>query len=215
MQEWKSIRIPKELYERIQQIANESKRSVADIVREVLSCNIEISSNTDEQRECLFCGKPCGTHLLCDDCYYDPSVIRPQIMGVLFTEYRLRLLRTTGNSLSLDDFIALMDEETAKAHYVTDEEWQEWLEWLEWREKMREDPLARYSLKWRQWVTAHPILRERHLGNLFAVERTRGKGQLTSIGEILRQVSPSAFKVGGQECQSGQQSDSATKQQTQ
>jgi len=107
----------------------------------------------------------------------------------------------------LDDFAALMDEETAKAHYITDEEWEEWREWLKWREIMREDPLARYSIKWRQWVAAHPILRERHLGNLFAVETTRGRGQLTSIGEILRQVSPSAFKVGGQECQNGQQSD--------
>ena len=207
MSEWKMIKVPKGLHERLKELAEREKRPISDILSQLLSSNIEIPQSNDDQRECLFCGKPCGTYMLCDNCYYDPDVIRPQIMGVLFTEYRLRLLRTTGTSLSLDDFAALMDEETAKAHYITDEEWEEWQEWLKWREIMREDPLARYSIKWRQWVAAHPILRERHLGNLFAVETTRGRGQLTSIGEILRQVSPSAFKVGGQECQNGQQSD--------
>jgi len=207
MKEWKTLKIPRELYEQLQQIASERKQTVAEIAREILSGNIELPPTDSNEKECLFCGRPAGQHLLCDECFYDPDVIRPAVMGALFAEYRLRLLRTTGTNLSLDDFIALMDEETAKAHYVTDEEWQEWIEWLEWRRKMQEDPLARYSIKWRQWVAEHPIIRERHLGNLFAVERQRGRGQLTRLSDILQQVSPSAFKVGDQKCENGHQSE--------
>jgi len=191
---WKYPPVPEDLYEKLQRKAEREGKTVAQVLRELLSQAQDLFEPEEKANYCLLCGRPSGTHKICDECFYAPEVIRPQVMGALFVEYRLRVLETTGNNLSFDDFIALMDEQTAKSHGITDEEWTEWTEWLEWREKHRQDPLLRYTPEWKQWVLKHPIKFHRHLGTMLGVKKREGRSDLQSVGEIFEQVFPLAFK---------------------
>ncbi len=197
MPQWKQVVVPASLWEKLRKKAEREGKSIAHVVRELLGELPEDAIIEEQTKLCVFCGQETQRGYICDDCFYDPEVIRPQIMGVWFTEYRLRMLQTTGNNLSLDDFAALFDYETAKSHYVTDEEWQEWQEWLEWRERHKKDPLARETVEWKRWVVQHPISKLRHLGAMFAVKVREGRGELESLAEILKKVSPAAFAIEG------------------
>jgi len=202
------MQVPEEIWERIKRKAEREGKTMVQVLAELLDMmpDTDITS-IDEEKECIFCGQPAGKHFICEKCYYDPDVIRPAIMGTLFTEFRMRVLETTGNDLTLDDFAALMDYETAKAHYVTDEEWKEWQEWIEWRKRHKEDPLARASIEWREWVRAHPISRLRHLGALLFVKDREGRSGLQSVGEIIRSAFPIAY--GAKEQGSGENANDA------
>jgi hypothetical protein len=190
----KPIKIDPKVYERIKAKAEREGKTISEVIAYLLSQvpDFDVAS-IDEEKECVFCGQPSGKHFICEECYYDPDVIRPAIMGALFTEFRMRVLETTGNNITLDDFAALMDYETAKAHYVTDGEWREWQEWLEWRKRHKEDPLARATIEWREWVRAHPISKLRHLGALMFVKDREGRSGLQSVGEIIRSTFPIAY----------------------
>jgi hypothetical protein len=190
----KPIKIDPKVYERIKAKAEKEGKTISEVIAYLLSQVPDFDeASIDEEKSCVFCGQPSGKHFICEECYYDPDVIRPAIMGALFTEFRMRVLETTGNNLTFDDFAALMDYETAKAHYVTDEEWQEWQEWLEWRKRHKEDPLARETIEWKEWVRKHPISRLRHLGALLFVKDREGRGALQPVGEIVRSTFPIAY----------------------
>jgi len=194
--ERKPIKIRSSVYEVLKAHAEREGKTISDIIEDLLSgTGVSVHMNSDEEKYCVFCNNPSGFSYICPQCYYDPDVVRPQVMGALYVDYRLRILRATGTNLSLEDFAALIDEETAKAHYITDAEWQEWQEWLEWRKRHKEDPLLRETSEWKEWVKKHPISRIRHIGALLFVKDREGRGGLQSIGEITRGTFPVAHAI--------------------
>lgn len=191
---WKRVPIPAELWERLKTIAEKAGIPVSRLLREWLSENLPKVAAYEEVQICVFCGKPSDEYQICRDCYYDPEIVRPQIMAVLYLDFALRILQSTGHALGFDDFIAVMDEETAKAHKVHEKEWAEWLEWLEWRKRHKEDPTAKDSIEWRKWVREHPVHKSRHAGRLLFTLKWQGRSDLQAVGEILQQTFPNAFK---------------------
>jgi len=194
--ERKPIKIRATVYEVLKRKAEREGKTISDVLEEILSGNETTGTIGDEEEKyCVFCGQPSRHSYICQQCYYDPNVVRPAVMGALYADFRIRLLKSTGTNLSLDDFAALIDEETAKAHYVTDEEWQEWQEWLEWRREHERDPLLRETEEWKRWVRQHPISKLRHLGALLFVRDREGRSGLQSVGEIVKGTFPAAYAL--------------------
>jgi len=191
----KHIRVPQHLYERLKRRSELEGKSIGEVLSDLLNASgaFETSKKDEEGGLCVLCGRTTRRGKICDECFYSPDIIRPQVMGVLFLDFHLRVLHSTGSSLNFEDFIALMDEETAKAHGITDKEWREWCEWLEWRKRHKEDPTLRHSKEWKVWVIKHPTRYERHAGHLLFKEKIKKSRELLPIGEILRQTFPQAF----------------------
>jgi hypothetical protein len=192
----KPVKIPPDVYERIRRKAEREGRTIGEVLRDLTDQLEEELSRPSQPtvQPCILCGRLTAKGKICDDCFYDPEIVRPQVMGVLFMDFYLRTLENTGNPLNFDDFIAIMDEETAKAHKIHPAEWQEWQEWLEWRRRHKEDPTLRYSTEWKKWVVEHPTRYTRHAGRMLFALKRRGRGGLQPISEILRQTFPHAFK---------------------
>ena len=150
----KPTRIPASIWERIRAKAEREGRSFAEVLRDILSQIPDLEeTTTPQERQCIFCGRPSGSHRICDECFYDPSVVRPQVIGAIYYHYATVIADQAGLKKDWKHFEAWLNKQIAIDYYgITEEEWQYYEEWKQWKRRFENGTATKESDGWRHFV---------------------------------------------------------------
>jgi hypothetical protein len=150
----KPTRIPESIWERIRAKAEREGRSFAEVLRDILSQIPDLEeTTTPQERQCIFCGRPSGSHRICDECFYDPSVVRPQVIGAIFYHYGMAVARDLQIKPTWEAFEQWLTKDIAIDFYgLTEDEWNYYEEWKKWRREFSNGTATKEDDRWRHFV---------------------------------------------------------------
>jgi len=133
MAKTKVVRIPETLAERLAARAKEEQRTIPEVLSDLIDL-LPKSDDAATPKECVFCGQPTTVGRICDECFYDPEIVRPQKFGAFYYHFKMAIVPDTPMKGTFDEFIAWLSKEIATTFYgATEQEWEVWQEWLKWR----------------------------------------------------------------------------------
>jgi len=154
----KAVKLPEWLYQQLKQKAEIEGRTLSEVIESLLKQvppDLFTPQPPPEEPEhrCLFCERPVEAgRRICNDCFYDPNIIRPQRFGAFYYHYAMKVAPKEGLLTTFDGFIVWLTKKRAKQLYgVTEKEWKVWKEWVKWRKAFREGKTNKDDLDWRQW----------------------------------------------------------------
>lgn len=150
----KPIQVPEDVWEKLKAKAEAEKRSIADVVADLLKLMPEEADAIGETSTCVYCGNPSPIgRRICDDCFFDPFVVRPQVFVALYYHFAMTIAPDANLKGTFDEFVAWLSEKIAKDFYgVKDDEWEVWQKWLEWRRAFLNNEATTQDPDWRRFV---------------------------------------------------------------
>jgi len=152
--ERKPIKIAADLYERIKAKAEREGRTISEVLRELVNQIPDFDQvTTPQERQCVFCGRPSGTHRICDECFYDPEIVRPQVIGAIYHHYATTIVPDQPQMQNWVAFEKWLTKEIAIDFYgLSEEEWEYYEEWRKWKEAFRNGKATKEDDRWRHFV---------------------------------------------------------------
>jgi hypothetical protein len=149
----KPVQLPADLWERIKRKAEREGRKMADVLRDLIGQIPDFDQpTTPQERTCIFCGRPSGSRRICDECFYDPSVVRPQVIGAIFYHYGMAVARDLGIKPTWEAFEQWLTKDIAIDFYgLTEDEWNYYEEWRKWKEAFRNGTTTKEDDRWRHY----------------------------------------------------------------
>ncbi len=150
------MQVPEEAWEALKKMAEKEGRPMAQILSDIIFSALPEEERPPDTNECVFCGAPTATgRRICDDCYFDPDIIRPQVFGPIYYHFSQAIAPDAHMKGTFDEFIQWLSEKIAKDFYgVTDAEWEVWQEWLKWRQAFNEGRTTKDDPEWRRFVVS-------------------------------------------------------------
>ena len=150
----KPMKVPTDLWERIKAKAEREGRTMADVLRDLIAQIPDFDKvTTPQERQCVFCGRPSGTHRICDECFYDPEIVRPQVIGAIYHHWAFEIAQSVGITPTWEHFEQWLSKEIAMDFYgLTEEEWNYYEEWKKWKEAFRNGKATKEDDSWRHFV---------------------------------------------------------------
>jgi len=179
------IRVSWDLYHTIRQIARSEGKQQLEVLEDLVMAGLK-AKKMGETVECIYCGKKSAYTRICDECFYNPKVIRPTKFAAIYLHYALLVAPRQGLTGEFTEFIEKLNENIAKSYYkVTDEEWQVWQEWLDWRRRFRLGEASIDNPEWRNWCNR--VWRQGHVG---------GRAVWTVLMELANTIGAEAIDLG-------------------
>jgi len=151
MSETTHIRVSPEHYRQIRQLALQMGMKNPEVLGMLIEAGLKVMS-LGEPRVCVKCGKTTSWERLCDDCFYNPRLIRPAKIAAIYLAHVIDAATSNKRLWTFDEFAGKLTERVAKHLYgVRDDEWQVWREWLQWRQRFMAGEVTRETKAWRQW----------------------------------------------------------------
>jgi len=160
-------RIPAHLMERIRAKAEREGKTVSEVLSELLNQLpeelFEQSTKTpDYPRHCTLCGRPWdGPGRICEQCYYDPNVVYPQRVGLIFNEEMAEELPQLPSdpieaaeviAKKWEAFLSRLEKEGDPKGRLSDEEMEIFRQWMRWRRLFTTGEVSIYDGAWRAFV---------------------------------------------------------------
>lgn len=148
------MKVPTELWEKIRRKAEQEGRTMIEVLQSLLEQSPELKTiETPAERNCIFCGRPSTRGRICNECYYDPNIVRPQLIGAIFYHYCMVIVPDLHEAHNWRDFQRWFTREIAKDIYgVTDEEWDYYVEWRRWKEMIDNGTTTKEDPRWREFA---------------------------------------------------------------
>jgi len=150
----KPIKIAPDLYERIKAKAEREGRTISDVLRDIVDQIPDFDqTTTPQERQCVFCGRPSGGHRICDECFYDEKVVRPQVIGAIYHHWAFEIARSIGITPTWEHFEQWLSKEIAMDFYgLTEDEWNYYEEWKKWKEAFRNGTATKEDTRYRHFI---------------------------------------------------------------
>lgn len=149
----KSMKVPQELWERLRRKAEREGRTMSDVLRSLLEQLAEEEESAQTiPKTCVFCGRETGAGRICEECFYDPEIVRPQIVGAVYYVWALNL-REIDPKLprDFDTFVRSLNKDAAEVYGLTEDEWVIFTEWYEFRKKFKRQEITIDDPEWRKF----------------------------------------------------------------
>lgn len=149
----KPMQVPEEVWERLKRQAAKEGRTMTDIVTELVMNSESETDQLSEPRVCIFCNRKISSwRRVCDQCYYDPDVIRPQKVGLIYYHYCLAVVPEFKEAHEWREFEKWLTREIAIEFYgLTEDEWECYQQWRQWKEMIRNGTTTTDDPRWKEF----------------------------------------------------------------
>lgn len=166
MRKTRPMQVPENVWAELKRRAAAEGKPMSQILSELIEQAPSPVSSDELSRECVFCGVevPLGRRI-CDKCFYDPDIVRPQVMGALYYIWALQMHDLDpAIPTDFESFVRSAVREWAMEYRVSDEEWNTWTEWIIWRRKLKQGMASIDDPEWRKFCIR--TMEDGHTGSL-------------------------------------------------